>query len=88
LADFENTYHFLLVSDMEHRIEFLQGYYEQTASKAETAIKAGEKKRTILYKRMRKENYDSPSHYHLVLNMSKLSLDDALKLVCALVKNP
>ena len=87
LADFENTYHFLLVSDMAHKIEFLQSHYEQTASKAEGAVKAGEKKRTILYKKMRKENYDSPSHYHLIINMSKLSLEDALKLVCALVKN-
>ncbi|MFC1868806.1 AAA family ATPase [Thermodesulfobacteriota bacterium] len=87
LADFENAYHFLLVSDMEHRIEFMQRYYKLTPAKAEKAVNMGEKKRTILYKKMHKEDYNSPNHYHLTLNMSKLSLENALKSVCALIKS-
>ncbi|MFC1533605.1 AAA family ATPase [Thermodesulfobacteriota bacterium] len=87
LADFENAYHFLLVSDMEHRIEFMQRYYKLTPAKAEKAVLMGEKKRTILYKTMHKEDYNSPGHYHLTLNMSKVSLENALKLVCELLKS-
>ena len=87
LSDFENVYHLLLVSDMEHMIEFIQQYYDLTSEKAVNAIKIGEKKRTALYKKMQKGDYNSPNHYHLTLNMSRLSLEKALKLVCKLVES-
>ncbi|MFC1863445.1 AAA family ATPase [Thermodesulfobacteriota bacterium] len=85
LADFENAYHLLLVSDVEHRIEFMKKYYNMNPEKAADVIKIGEKKRTVLYKKMHKEDYNSPNHYHLTLNMSILSLEEALALVCSLV---
>ena len=87
LADVENAYHLLLVSDMEHKIEFMKRYYNLTSKKAADAVKIGEEKRIALYNKMHKEDYNSPSHYHLTLNMSRLSLEKALKLVCKLVKS-
>ena len=87
LHDFENVFHLLLVSDIEHRIEFMRKYYDMTSEKAANAVKIGEKKRTALYKKMAKGDYNSPNHYHLTLNMSRLSLERALKLVCRLLEN-
>jgi len=87
LADVENAFHLLLVSDMEHKIEFMQQYYDLTYEKAADVVNIGEKKRIALYNKMHKEDYNSPLHYHLTLNMSRLSLEKALKLVCLLVKS-
>ena len=86
LADLENACHLLLVSAMENRIKFMQRYYRLSAEKAEAAVRIGEKRRTNLYSRMGREDYNMPHHYHLVLNMSKLSLQQALKQVCLLVR--
>jgi cytidylate kinase len=86
LADLENAYHLLLVSSMENRINFMQRYYKLSTDKAEAAVRIGEKRRINLYSRMGKEDYNMPHHYHLILNMSKLSLQQALKQVCVLVR--
>jgi len=87
LSDFENAYHFLLVSDMKHRVEFIQQYYDLDPAKAEKAVNIGEKKRTILFKKMHHKNYNSSSHYHLTLNMSMMSLETAMKTICAMLES-
>jgi hypothetical protein len=43
------------------------------------------KRRTILYKRFGKKDYDHPELYHVVLNMSKLSMEDASDFVYRMV---
>ena len=87
LSDLENAIHLLLVSDMEHKIEFMQRFYNMTKKKATEVIKIGEKKRIALYNKMRKEDYNSPNLYHLTLNMSKLSIEKALKMVTELISS-
>jgi len=87
LAEHSNAYHILLVSDMEHRIEFMQRYYKLNSAQAERTIKMGQKRRSLLYTKLGKEDYNSPLNYHLILNMTKLSLEDALRMACALVEN-
>ena len=39
-----------------------------------------------LYRKFGKEDYDSWVHYHLILNMSRVDLDVAEKLVCKMVQ--
>jgi hypothetical protein len=38
-----------------------------------------------LYRKLGKSDYDDSSLYHLVLNMGRISLEQALNLVCELV---
>ena len=85
LQDFANAFHLLLVSDIESRIKFMQRYYELSTSKAERAVMQGEKRRANLYAKFGKQDYNEPHLYHLVLNMNKISMEKALKIVCNMV---
>jgi cytidylate kinase len=51
-------------------------------------VKGEDKRRKSLYQKLGKTDYDNPFLYHLVLNMSRVNLDKALKLVCDLVHSP
>lgn len=85
LQDFEDSFHILLVSDLSHRIKFMQQFYDMTDSKAEKAIKQGDARRSNLYKKLHHLDYNEPHIYHLVLNMGKLSLENAVESVAAMV---
>ncbi|MBW1803019.1 MAG: cytidylate kinase-like family protein [Deltaproteobacteria bacterium] len=85
LQDDPNAFHILLVSDIESRIQFMQRYYDLSTSKAEKAVMHGEKRRANLYAKFGRQDYNRPQLYHLVLNMSKISMEKALKVVCNLV---
>jgi len=86
LHDFEGAYHLLLVAEWQDRIKFMQQFYDMSDAKAEKAVKHGETRRSGLYKNFGKKDYDQPYLYHLVLNMSRLSLEQALKEVMVLVQ--
>ena len=86
LQNVNGTYHILLVASWEDRIKFMQQFYNMSDAKAEKAVKQGEARRANLYKNFGKEDYDQPYLYHLVLNMSRLSLEQALREVMVLVQ--
>jgi len=50
-------------------------------------VKAEDKRRKALFQKLGKSDYDDPFLYHLVLNMSRISLEEARKIVRKLV-NP
>jgi len=85
LEDFKGAFHFLLVSNLKDRINFMQRYYDLSNAKAEAAVKRGEKKRENLYQKIKKKDYNQPEHYHLVLNTSIISLEQAVKAICTLL---
>ncbi len=85
LHEFNNAYHILLVADLKSRIKFMQQFYDISDAKAAKVIKQGENRRSSLFKKFGKEDYDQPYLYHLVLNMSRLSLEQALKSIVALI---
>ena len=86
LQNFDGAYHILLVADWENRIKFMQRFYKASDAKAKKAVKQGETRRSGLYKKFGKEDYDQPYLYHLVLNMSRLSLDQASKEIRILIQ--
>jgi cytidylate kinase len=87
LQNFKGAYHVLLVADLEHRVKFMQRFYDLSDVKAQKAVKQGDARRSNLYKKIGREDYNQPYLYHLVLNMSRLSLEQALKKVVVLVQN-
>ena len=87
LRDFEDVFHILLVADMEYRIKFMQRFYKMTDAQAEKSVKHGDDRRRNLYKKLGHTDYNSPNLYHIVLNMSRFSLDKALQMILALVRN-
>jgi cytidylate kinase len=46
-----------------------------------------DRRRLSLYKKLGKVDYDSPSLYHMVLNMSRMDLDKGCALICELLKS-
>jgi cytidylate kinase len=85
LENFENAFHILLVANKDDRVKFMQKHYELSDAKAKAAVASGEKRRTNLYKKFGKKDYNEPIHYHLVLNMSRISLEKGVDLVCNLL---
>jgi cytidylate kinase len=87
LQEFKGAYHILLVAKWQDRIKFMQQFYDVSDAKASKAVKQGDTRRSNLYKKFGREDYDQPYLYHLVLNMSRLSLEQALRKIVVLVQN-
>ena len=85
LNDHPDAYHILLIDKFENRVQFMQKHYDLSRSRAVQVVKNEDKRRINLYRKLQKTDYDDPNLYHLVLNMGKVSLDQALQLVCKLV---
>ena len=85
LKGLPGVFHVLLVADIDHRIGFVETKYKLTPSQATQTVNSEDKKRINLYRKFNKTDYDRPGHYHLTLNMSKISLDKASELVKGLV---
>jgi len=85
LKDHKDARHVLLVADKEYRILFMEERYDLFTKHAVNTVNMEDKRRTNLYRRFGKEDYDSPAHYHLVLNSRKVGLDKACELICKLV---
>ena len=85
LGDHPDAYHFMLINEFENRVRFMQERYNLSRNRAVQAVKNEDKRRLNLYRKLHKTDYEKPSLYHLVLNMNKISLDQARELICSLV---
>ena len=86
LADYKDAYHILLVAERDDRVKFMQKAYNMSKARADQAITGAEKRRSAFYSKFGKDDYNQPHLYHLILNMSRLSLEVALKQICLLVQ--
>jgi len=86
LRDNPAARHVLLVSDLEHRINFMMEHYRLREDQAKTVVRVREKRRVNLYRKFGREDYNDPHLYEMVLNMSKISMDKAVELVCQLLQ--
>ena len=82
LKDNQDACHALLIADKKDRIAFMEKNYQLTQAQASQVVNAEDKRRTALYRKLHKSDYDQPDHYHLTLNMSKLPLSIAASLIC------
>ena len=85
LDDHPDACHILLINDFENRAKFMMEHYDLSQAKAEQIVSREDKRRMNLYRKLGKSDYDDSSLYHLVLNMGRINLEQALKLVCNLV---
>ena len=85
LAQHENAFHFLLVADQAQRIKFMQKHYNFSESKAYQEVSGGEKRRRNIYAKLGATSYNDPETYHMVLNMSRLTLEQARNQIVTLV---
>ena len=85
LGDHPDAYHFMLINEFDNRVKFMRESYNLSQSRAVQVVKNEDKRRLNLYRKIHKTDYEKPSLYHLVLNMNKISLEEARELICSLV---
>lgn len=85
LNDLPNAYHILLINTYTNRIKFMMDRYEMSQQRATQIVKSEEKRRANLYRKIGKQDFDQPELYHLVINMAKVDLDDAVQMVLRMV---
>ena len=85
LQNTENVFHILMVAAKADRISFIQKNYNLSPEKARHSVEQGDKRRRNLYSKFAKSGYDNPMLYNMCLNMSRISLDRAVDLVCKMV---
>jgi len=86
LNDMEEAYHVLLINSFDNRVRFIEEHYEMTEHRAVQLVKAQDKRRANLYHKLGKQDYDQPDLYHLVINTSRVSIDDASRLIIRMVQ--
>ncbi len=86
LMDQPDVFHVLLVGEKKDRIKFLQDRYGFKYDYALQRVEKEDKRRINIYKKFDKEDYDNPSLYHLVFNMSRVDLNHASEVLCSLIE--
>lgn len=85
LSDRQDTYHFLMLADMEYRIDFMMKYYKLDRKQAQIVVEKQSKRRLNLYRYFGRTDFDQPNLYHMVFNMNRVELEEAVQAVCQLV---
>lgn len=81
LNDLPGAFHILLVSPLENRIQFIMDRYDLSRQRAAQEVKSEERRRSNLYRKIGKEDYDQPNLYHLVINMAKVDINEAANII-------
>jgi len=87
LDDHPDAHHILLINEFDNRVKFMKENYELSYSRATQVVRGEDKRRKSLYQKLGKTDYDDSDLYHMVLNMSKISLQEAKQLVCNLARS-
>jgi cytidylate kinase len=85
LKDRDDVFHVLLIANKADRIKFMEENYKLTPAQALGSVTREDKRRVNLYRKFGTLTYDQPGHYHIVLNTSRLGLDEAARVICGLV---
>lgn len=81
LDDHPDAVHVLLIDEFDHRVKFMMKNYDLTESKATQVVTNEDRRRQNLYRKLGKTDYDDASLYHLVLNMGRIDLETAKKMI-------
>jgi len=87
LAERQDTFHFLMIANIENRIKFMMEHYGIDRKKAQLVIAKKNKQRIHLYRNFGRTDYEQPELYHMVFNMNFLKMDNAVQAVCRLAAN-
>jgi cytidylate kinase len=85
LAEHGNTYHYLMIADMEQRINFIMENYQLGRKEARLVVEKQRKRRLNLYRYFGRTDYDQPGLYDMVFNMNRVKMEEAVQVVCQMV---
>jgi len=78
--------HILLVDEFENRVNRVAKREKLSHESAVHIVTHEDKRRHNLYHRLGKQDFDSPSLYHMVLNMNRVSRPQAFEMINHLLK--
>lgn len=87
LNDHPDARHILLVDEGKNRVKFMMENYDLSRKEAEKIVTKEDKRRMSFYGKLGKADFDNPGLYHLVLNMGRLNMEKALRLVLQTVNS-
>jgi cytidylate kinase len=87
LAEHPDTFHFLMIADLEHRIRFMMEHYNLNRKQALIVVEKQGARRLNLYRYFGKTDYDQAELYHMVFNMNRVRMEEAAACVCQLVSS-
>lgn len=76
-----DTVHILLVDEFENRVRRVEKREKISHESAERMVRHEDKRRLNLYHRLGKQDFESPSLYHMVLNMDRVSRPQAFDMI-------
>ena len=85
LAKHADTFHYLMIADMEHRINFMMENYQLDREQARLVVEKQGKRRLNLYRYFGRADYDQPALYDMVFNMNRVKMAEAVQVVCQMV---
>ena len=85
LNDLPDSFHILLINSFANRVNFMMDRYEMNQQHATQVVKSEERRRTNLYRKIGKQDFDQPELYHMVINMAKVDLEDAVQMILRMV---
>jgi cytidylate kinase len=78
--------HILLVDEFENRVNRVAKREKISHESAVHIVTHEDKRRHNLYHRLGKQDFESPSLYHMVLNMNRVSRPQAFEMINHLLK--
>jgi cytidylate kinase len=85
LNDMPDAYHILLINSFENRVRFVMERYQMNQQRASQVVKSEDRRRSNLYRKLGKQDYDQSQLYHLVMNMGRIEMDRAMELILRLM---
>ena len=82
LADEPQSLHILILAPIELRAEHLARQCDISAKAALERVKSSDRHRRIYLRRFYDIRWDDPSQYDLVLNMTRITPESAVDLIC------
>ena len=80
-----DTYHILLVADLDYRVKYVQEHFDLIPKQAMLAVAMEDKRRVNLYRKFGIVDYNQTDHYHVVFNMAQIDTEKACDMLCTLL---
>ncbi len=81
LANRPDTYHFLLIADLDYRIRFMMEHYDLDRKQAQIVVEKQTKRRFNLYRYFGRTDYDDPALYDMAFNMKRVKMMTAAETI-------
>ena len=87
LREREDCLNVFIFADNESKIERAEKYFNITREEAPAVLKKKDKARANHYKYYTEKDWKEPSNYDICINSDAIGIDNAVNLICDMVKN-